>query len=133
MHRSVDFFTALADATRWRIIRLVENETLCVCEIADILDMPQSSVSSHLQIIRKGGLLLSERCGKWIYYRLDPQFLAWLENIRTQLGDTPEAIKQIKADATKARQRLAMRESSCCPLPKTLSSQMTGKNEPVSR
>ncbi|RYD17419.1 MAG: ArsR family transcriptional regulator, partial [Verrucomicrobiaceae bacterium] len=57
----VTFSRALADPTRWRIVRLVMDDALCVCELADILEMPQSSVSSHVQVIRKAGLLESEK------------------------------------------------------------------------
>ena len=56
MEAIVAFSRALADPTRWRIIRLVMEDALCVCELADILEMPQSSVSSHVQVIRKAGL-----------------------------------------------------------------------------
>lgn len=48
MSSVVTFSRALADATRWRIVRLVMADALCVCELADILKMPQSSVSSHV-------------------------------------------------------------------------------------
>ena len=71
MSEAIAFFRVLADETRWRIVRLVMDRALCVCELADILEMPQSSVSSHVQIIRKAGLLESETCGKWTYFRID--------------------------------------------------------------
>ena len=58
----VPFFRALADETRWRIVQLLSDEPMCVCELADILRMPQSSVSSHLQVIKKGRLLDSTLC-----------------------------------------------------------------------
>jgi ArsR family transcriptional regulator len=67
MTNIVSFSRALGDATRWRIVRLVLDEALCVCELADILEMPQSSVSSHVQVIRRAGLLVSEKCEKWTY------------------------------------------------------------------
>jgi ArsR family transcriptional regulator len=51
------FFRALGDETRWRIVRLVMYRALCDCELADILGMPQSSVSSHVQIILKSWML----------------------------------------------------------------------------
>ena len=53
MPNAVAFNRALADPTRWRIVRLVSDHALCVCELADILDMPQSSVSSHVQVTDK--------------------------------------------------------------------------------
>ena len=51
---------ALADGTRWRFLQLIFNEPMCVCEMAEILEMPQSSVSSHVQVIRKSVML---ECG----------------------------------------------------------------------
>lgn len=113
MTNPVIFCRALADETRWRIVRLVMDRALCVCELADILGMPQSSVSSHVQIIRKAGLLESERCGKWTYFRILPPYVALL----TQLIDSFPNEAAHKADLKKAKARLAHRETSCCPGP----------------
>lgn len=113
MTNPVTFFRAMADETRWRIVRLVMDRALCVCELADILEMPQSSVSSHVQIIRKAGLLESETCGKWTYFRIVRDHLALLKAV---LKNFPKA--EIHAlDATKSQARLARRESSCCQGP----------------
>ncbi len=110
---AVEFFRCLADATRLRIVRLVMDRALCVCELADVLGMPQSSVSSHVQIIRKAGLLESETCGKWTYFRIDRGKLSLLKNLLRQFPDAVE----FAADAEKAEARLARRETSCCPGP----------------
>lgn len=113
MENVVTFCRALADETRWRVIRLVMDRALCVCELADILEMPHSSVSSHVQIIRKAGLLESERCGKWTYFRIHPRYVFLL----TQISETfPNKVGH-KADLKKAKARLADRETSCCPGP----------------
>ncbi len=113
MRNPVTFFRAVADETRWRIVRLVMDRALCVCELADILGMPQSSVSSHVQIIRKAGLLESETCGKWTYFRIERSQLAPLKAI---LKHFPDAATHA-ADAEKTEVRLAHRETSCCPGP----------------
>jgi ArsR family transcriptional regulator len=113
----VSFFRALADETRWRIVRLVADRALCVCELADILGMPQSSVSSHVQIIRKAGLLESERVGKWTYFRIHARHLPLLEEITRTFPDGREH----KADLKRAHARLTDRENSCCPGPIKLS------------
>ena len=113
MTNAVAFFRALADETRWRIVRLVSDRALCVCELADILGMPQSSVSSHVQIIRKAGLLESETCGKWTYFRIARSQLTLLKNILKNFPDSAD----FAADAEKAEARLARRETSCCPGP----------------
>ena len=107
------FFRALGDETRWRIVRLVINRALCVCELADILGMPQSSVSSHVQIIRKAGLLESERCGKWTYFRIHPKHFPLITHLVDSLPNSPEH----KTDVKKAKVRLTDRENSCCPGP----------------
>jgi len=109
----VQFFRAMADETRWRIVRLVMERALCVCELADILGMPQSSVSSHVQIIRKAGLLESETCGKWTYFRIAGGHLAPLKAILRHFPETGH----FAADAQNAEARMARRESSCCPGP----------------
>ncbi len=115
----VTFSRALADPTRWRIIRLVREDALCVCELADILEMPQSSVSSHVQVIRKAGLLESEKCEKWTYFRIGPNYRE-LVGILDKFFESDDAV--LKSDAARARARLAIRETSCCPGPKSLKS-----------
>lgn len=116
----VAFAQAMADETRWRILQLVLNEPLCVCELADILDMPQSSVSSHVQVIKKSGMLDSERCEKWIYYRVVSNHRRLLMSISEIFEVSPAGNVMLKADAARAAKRLAEREGSCCPLPQGL-------------
>ena len=113
MTNPVAFFRALSDETRWRIVRLVMDRALCVCELADILGMPQSSVSSHVQVIRKAGLLEEETCGKWTYFRIRRTFLPPLKSVIRSVADSGIST----ADAEKADARLARRESSCCQGP----------------
>lgn len=109
---------ALGDSTRWRIVQLVREEALCVCELADILEMPQSTVSSHVQILRRAGMLESERCEKWTYFRINGPHLKLLEAMEKSFAGGEESIRV--ADAGKAAKRLAEREGSCCPGPKRL-------------
>ena len=116
---------ALADETRWRIIQLAVDEALCVCELADILDMPQSSVSSHVQVIKKAGLLASEQCGKWIYYRVSRNHRSLITSLGRFFEVSPATDPVLKADAKNAAKRLAQRDESCCPLPKELAGRKT--------
>ena len=125
MNPAPTYFRALADATRWRIVRLVKDRALCVCELADILEMPQSSVSSHVLIIRKAGMLESERCGKWTYFRISRNHLPLLTKIITTLpGDTVHA-----SDLERAEARLASRADSCCPGPVRLAKPFKSKSK----
>ena len=118
MSNVVTFSKALGDATRWRILHLVMEEALCVCELADILGMPQSSVSSHVQVIRRSGMLESETCGKWTYFRVLPGYRKLLREIGKSFPFPDDS--QLETDAAKASRRLAVRETSCCPAPRRL-------------
>ena len=116
MNAPVRFAQALADDTRWRILRLVFSEALCVCELADILQLPQSTVSSHLQVIRKADLLESERCEKWVYYRVAKTYRSLVKAIFAQFPESPT----VADDAVAKIARLARRDQEDCSGPKCL-------------
>lgn len=120
MTNVVSFAKALGDTTRWRIIRMVMDEPLCVCELADILKMPQSSVSSHVQIIRKAGLLESEKCEKWTYFRVDARYLKVIRALENLFAEADG--EDWNDDESRMTERLEERAGSCCPGPKCLSS-----------
>lgn len=67
-----DFLKAVASETRQRILfRFVNGEPRTVGQIAEQLDIVQSTASEHLAILRRGGLLIATRDGKEVYYRPD--------------------------------------------------------------
>ena len=117
MNDLVTFSRVLADTTRWRIVRLVLDDALCVCELADILNLPQSTVSSHVQIIRRAGLLKSEKCEKWTYFRIAARFRRLISHLEKFFPDA--ASEWIEIDGPRSTKRLEERESSCCPRPKS--------------
>ncbi len=61
---------ALADESRVRALVALTRGELCVCQIAELLQLAPSTVSKHLSILRQGGLVESEKRGRWIYYAL---------------------------------------------------------------
>lgn len=61
---------ATADESRFRILRILRLRPLCVCEIADVLDLAQSTVSRHLKILEESALLERSKDGLWVEYRL---------------------------------------------------------------
>ena len=65
-------FRALSDRTRLRILNLLQDGEICVCDLVDVLDVPQPTASRHLAYLRKAGLVLARKEGLWHYYRLDP-------------------------------------------------------------
>jgi len=65
-----EIFRAMAAPCRLKILSLLREGELCVCEIMAALAKPQSSTSHHLSILREAGLVKERRDGKWSYYRL---------------------------------------------------------------
>ena len=70
MNELVTVFKALSDETRLRIIKLLEQGELCVCDITSALDMVQPKVSFHLSALKEAGLIKDRKQGKWIHYSL---------------------------------------------------------------
>jgi ArsR family transcriptional regulator len=66
----VRIFKALADINRLKIIKLLKEGELCVCELTAVLSTSQSTVSHHLSVLKKAGLIKERKEGKWSYFRL---------------------------------------------------------------
>lgn len=74
MPDTVAMLRAIADQTRLRILTLLSQRELCVCQLVDVLGEGQSKVSRHLAHLRNAGLVIDRREGLWIYYSLsEPQ------------------------------------------------------------
>lgn len=67
----VTVFKALSDETRLRILKLLQQGELCVCDIVAAFDMVQPKVSFHLRALKEAGLVKDRKEGKWMHYRLD--------------------------------------------------------------
>ena len=64
-------FRALSDPTRVAIVnRLASTEECCVCDLTAAFELSQPTISHHLKVLRTAGLLVSERRGSWVYYRV---------------------------------------------------------------
>ena len=64
------FFSALGDATRLKMLKLIAGEELCSCEVMVALNLTQPTTSHHLGILERAGLLTSKRNGKWVFYKI---------------------------------------------------------------
>ncbi|UCD58435.1 MAG: winged helix-turn-helix transcriptional regulator [Candidatus Hydrogenedentota bacterium] len=63
-------FKALADRNRARILKMLEERELCVCQIIAVLGLKQSTVSKHLSVLKNAGLVQDRRDGTWVFYSL---------------------------------------------------------------
>jgi len=64
-------FKALSDETRLRIVKLLEQGELCVCEIVAALGIVQPKASFHLGVLREAKFIKDRKEGKWIHYSLN--------------------------------------------------------------
>ena len=103
----------LGDPTRIRIVAALRNGELCVCELADALDISQSSLSSHLQICRQVGVLTTRKEGRWIYYSLSARYAPLIERIFSEL-QTVRRDEQLHRDGRRLKKRLQIREGGRC-------------------
>jgi DNA-binding transcriptional ArsR family regulator len=96
-NRLAGVLRVLASGTRVRIVQLLRRRALCVNALAARLDVTQAAVSQHLRIMRDAGLVIYERRGYYVHYRLDEETLAaWREETEKLLGPRREACKDNK-------------------------------------
>ncbi|HHY27383.1 MAG TPA: winged helix-turn-helix transcriptional regulator [Desulfitobacterium dehalogenans] len=67
----VEELKVLGDKTRLRIISLLRNQELCVCDLTEVLGISQPGVSQHMRRLRQSGLVKERRGGQWTYYSLN--------------------------------------------------------------
>ncbi|MCL2930789.1 MAG: metalloregulator ArsR/SmtB family transcription factor [Trichodesmium sp. MAG_R03] len=72
-------FHALSDPLRIQILELLWAQELCVCDLCDRLNVPQSKLSFHLKNLREASLVKNRQNGRWIYYSLNLSQLEILE------------------------------------------------------
>ncbi|HUH12732.1 MAG TPA: metalloregulator ArsR/SmtB family transcription factor [Longimicrobiales bacterium] len=77
-------FQAVAEETRFSIVRLLAGGERCVCELQGELDAAQSRLSFHLKKLKDAGVVEDRRAGRWVYYALVPEAL---EEMREFLGE----------------------------------------------
>lgn len=91
------FFRALADPTRLRLIHLMSEQEICVCYFIEVIGAPQPKISRHLAYLRRAGLVAARREGKWMHYRLtvprDPRAAAILKTTMDALQENPDMQK----------------------------------------
>ncbi len=87
--RAARRFRALADPTRLRILSLLVRHAdhVCVCDIVDAFPLEQPTISYHLGVLRKEGLVSAERRGQWAYYRVEPEGRQAIEGLAARTTD----------------------------------------------
>jgi len=75
-------YKALSEETRLKSLLFMQKKgELCVCDLMEALNLSQPKVSRHLAELRKHELVLDERRGKWVYYRINPALAPWVKQV----------------------------------------------------
>lgn len=106
------FFKCLADETRLKSLLLIATmQEACVCDLMEALQLDQSKTSRHLAQLRKCEILIDERRGKWVFYKLHPGLPEWAREVILQ------SAKHNKSYFKSALNKLAATlpsSNSCC-------------------
>ncbi|HZI86631.1 MAG TPA: metalloregulator ArsR/SmtB family transcription factor [Pyrinomonadaceae bacterium] len=104
-----ELFKALADRTRLRLINLMGDDEVCVCFFVEVLKLNQPKISRHLAYLRKAGVVVSRRDGKWMHYRIveppDPRAANIFREVRASLAN----------DTGMKRDRARLAQICCAP------------------
>lgn len=114
MQTELQLFKALSDSTRLRMLLLLLNHgELCVCDLMESLQIPQSTASRHLALLRNAGLVDGRRHGTWMYYQIvEDQALgsAIMAGLKQHCSDLETAVE----DEKRCRKFLSTKTDSPC-------------------
>ncbi|MBT2546327.1 helix-turn-helix transcriptional regulator [Streptomyces sp. ISL-44] len=93
MMTSVDteLIRVLADPLRLQIVTLLAKETLCTTHLVEETGAKQTNLSNHLKVLREAGVVDTEPCGRYIYYRLRPEVIEAIAGQFADLAQTARA------------------------------------------
>jgi ArsR family transcriptional regulator len=115
MNEAAEFFSALGDEERLRIMSLLlaQKQGACVCELVDALRLPQYQVSRQLGILRRARIVTGLKRGKWVYYDIQPDLPPLantiLENLAAHLQD-----ETAREDRERFEKRVSLRSGGMC-------------------
>lgn len=93
-------FKALSDDLRIRILNLLIDRELCVCDMETVLNISQVNASRHLSKMKSSGVLESRKTAQWVYYKLSNEFIEsypeFIKSLRVELGKKSVYKKDIK-------------------------------------
>jgi ArsR family transcriptional regulator len=107
-------FRGFADPVRLRILNLLSVGELCVCDLTEILHLPQSNVSRHLAYLRRVRLVKTTQKGKFAHYRLSEPHGAIHRNLLNCVRSCFTGIPALDHERAKATTRVLTRAQEPC-------------------
>ncbi|MFF9765807.1 ArsR/SmtB family transcription factor [Streptomyces sp. NPDC053086] len=81
-----DVIRVLGDPLRLQIVTLLARETLCTTHLVEETGAKQTNLSNHMKVLREAGIVETEPCGRFTYYKLKPDVLAGLSERFAELA-----------------------------------------------
>lgn len=106
-------FRAFSDPIRLRILHQIHEGELCVCDLVEILKLPQPTVSRHLSYLRKAGLVNVRQDRSWNFYTLLPGRTQFHKKLLECLGTCFRDVPELAEDSKRARR--IREKGGCCP------------------
>ena len=107
---------AMSDPNRLRVLCVLRGRTLCACDITEMLGLAQATISRHMSILIQAGLVVGNKDGRWMHYRLpektDNPALAVIEALNWVQGHT-EWTHQIKKDEMFISEHMRKNDLEC--------------------
>jgi ArsR family transcriptional regulator len=100
----IQVIKALSDETRLRILNLLYQGELCVCELEALLDINQSNASRHLNRLANARILESEKRAQYVYYRIDEDTLREYPFIKEILDNELVKVERCREDLNRLSQ-----------------------------
>lgn len=86
-----EVFKAVGDELRLRILHLVRDQEVCVCDLQPLVGVVQSTLSHHLAVLQRVGLVSARKEGRWNYYKATAAAMEPLQIFETAADQTPAA------------------------------------------
>ena len=114
VNHAVETYKAMGELTRMRILKLLRHAAgeLCVCELVDVLQKPQYTVSKALSVLKRAGLVNERREGKLMMYT--PVRSPFNDKLFASLDHVPDETSQYETDRLRLIQRFALRQNGKC-------------------
>jgi DNA-binding transcriptional ArsR family regulator len=111
---------ALADENRVRMLLVLRDREVCLCQLAEFIGLALSTASKHMSILRQAGLVETRKAGRWHYYRLagpeaKPPVVDALRWVVGTLGETP----QTRRDLERLQEALRAFPENVCRTPES--------------
>ncbi|WP_327259767.1 ArsR/SmtB family transcription factor [Streptomyces sp. NBC_01240] len=91
-----DLIRVLGDPLRLQIVTLLARETLCTTHLVEETGAKQTNLSNHLKVLREAGVVETEPCGRFTYYKLRPEVLAGLSEQIAALAESARTAAENK-------------------------------------